>query len=671
SITFLAGLIFYYSQRYSVLVSDPSDAISGDAVIVLEFKGGKNLFEKISKSSAWKAMDDDPAIAGTTDDLKRLDSVFSLDETAARLWNESNCILSWHPSGNRSGAWLLCTNLPQGMNSNSAVSIMTTIAGPKDWTVREYEDVKIHESAQGKGFCYYVSKGIFACSRSAVVLENSIRHLSKGVPLRSQEAFNSIRKRPEISGDLKMYIDLPALREYWSGRITERGKRFADMIARTGTWIGGELALENTSIGLDGTTTVAETSDLLAILRPSNTESSLLRWLPEQTAWMVWFPFEQGTTWKRLQANKSFFLVPQSRQAELDSLKKSLESGIPKQLLDSASGEFCLFITEALTPELENNIFLALHLKDPSGFKRFITSTGKSSKKSTSDSFQDTTIELADKNITPVWFGEIARGIHRTAVAISGNTIVFGNQAAALSSMIQKKKNENRLFANPVFRNTVIGAGKDAVLMTYATMSRSRQLLHAIFDSTTAYALTDSASWSSRFESVSTVFTKKGKEIHANIKLNLSTGALVPAALSWATRLDTLLTTRPQVVQLGERSDEPNILIQDLRNTLYFISPSGTVRLKKPLPDPIIGGIGTVDLYGNGASQLIFTTRKQLWVVDAEGNNVGAFPIRLPSDCAGPCSFLKNSNGKAERCFIPCDNGVIYAFEKDGRPIAN
>ncbi|MFM7729362.1 MAG: hypothetical protein ACKO7B_21870, partial [Flavobacteriales bacterium] len=234
-----------------------------------------------------------------------------------------------------------------------------------------------------------------------------------------------------------------------------------------------------------------------------------------------------------------------------------------------------------------------------------------------------------------------------------------------------KKKNENRLFANPVFRNTVIGAGKDAVLMTYATMSRSRQLLHAIFDSTTAHALTDSASWSSRFESVSTVFTKKGKEIHANIKLNLSTGALVPAALSWATRLDTLLTTRPQVVQLGERSDEPNILIQDLRNTLYFISPSGTIRLKKPLPDPIIGGIGTVDLYGNGASQLIFTTRKQLWVVDAEGNNVGAFPIRLPSDCAGPCSFLKNSNGKAERCFIPCDNGVIYAFEKDGRPIAN
>ena len=61
-ITLLAGIGFYYFQQYSVISADPTDAISSDAAVIIEFKNGHEISAKLQHADLWKSLCEDSAI---------------------------------------------------------------------------------------------------------------------------------------------------------------------------------------------------------------------------------------------------------------------------------------------------------------------------------------------------------------------------------------------------------------------------------------------------------------------------------------------------------------------------------------------------------------------------------------------------------------------------------
>jgi len=121
---------------------------------------------------------------------------------------------------------------------------------------------------------------------------------------------------------------------------------------------------------------------------------------------------------------------------------------------------------------------------------------------------------------------------------------------------------------------------------------------------------------------------------------------------------------------VNHNTNNKEILIQDLNNNLYLIEASGRVLWKVGIEGQIQGDIQQIDYYTNKKLQYVFNTANKVYVVDRMGELVDGFPISLPSQALGGMLLINYDNLGKYRYMVACDNGNIYAYEKNGSPLA-
>lgn len=114
----------------------------------------------------------------------------------------------------------------------------------------------------------------------------------------------------------------------------------------------------------------------------------------------------------------------------------------------------------------------------------------------------------------------------------------------------------------------------------------------------------------------------------------------------------------------NDRSQE--VLVQDSSNTIYLISTKGEILWSKRLTGLIKGELEQIDYYANGKLQMLFSTDKQIHVIDRLGNYVNPYPI----DGLAATMFIRSidyDHSKNYR-FITADKaGVINMIDKEGK----
>lgn len=114
----------------------------------------------------------------------------------------------------------------------------------------------------------------------------------------------------------------------------------------------------------------------------------------------------------------------------------------------------------------------------------------------------------------------------------------------------------------------------------------------------------------------------------------------------------------------NDRSQE--VLVQDSTNTIYLISAKGEILWSKKLTGLIRGELEQIDYYANGKLQMLFSTDKQIHVVDRLGNDVDPYPIHGLTSTM----FIRSIDydySKNYR-FITADKaGVVNMIDKEGK----
>lgn len=664
-VVIVASLGYYYFQRYTSLLSDPKTAIPGDAAIVLELTNPKQLLSKMHNAALWKMVTTDPAFKNFENILQKADSLISNDSRILEVWTQKKLLMSLHPSGNKSTDWLFLANIPAGMSPRYVTDWIENQLKNDPWNHREFEDVTISEldASEGRQFSFAISKGILLCSRSSFVLENSIRHLKTGVPVMNTKAFEAIYLPIQRTGQVRAYLNYTGIREMLTDQAAETGLEFLQATGRIAKWTGGELTAYPTGIQLNGYTAASDSTDLINILKQSASKNAHLpELLPARTAWFTWLPFDSiAQTWKKMRSNRALF----------PTATTSASSGIPINLFDSATGEFCLFITEPASIELENYRFIAVELKNPERIQKALVRYCKESKSGgqIGSAGPSAIYRLPDENTTSSWFGAFGGGFRNAVFSFSGNVVWFAANESSLRTILNDIRSKDLLVGDPLLKNTLMNYGTNSVFQSYANLRRCNLLFRSLMHDEFASRLLSAPSFLKNFSSVFYTIQKENKKLKTSVRINVNEQQVKPATLAWATMLDTALASNP-VVLPADLTDYTKIIIaQDKRNQLYFIQPSGRIILKKQLPEPMIGKPHPVDLFKNGTIQYLFTTTTQLYVIDQSGRNAGNFPIRLPSASMGPVSCLKDEKGLVIRIYVPCQNGRIYAYETDGRPV--
>jgi len=135
----------------------------------------------------------------------------------------------------------------------------------------------------------------------------------------------------------------------------------------------------------------------------------------------------------------------------------------------------------------------------------------------------------------------------------------------------------------------------------------------------------------------------------------------------WKINLDAPVQSGPFCVY-NDVSRQHCVLVQDTTDQLIQISLNGDVQWKLDLEGKILGAIHEVDFYNNDKTQYVFNTQNAIYLVDAQGEAVEGFPITLTTPINNAIAVIKE--GKENyKMFVACENGNIYGYYKDGKPI--
>jgi hypothetical protein len=102
---------------------------------------------------------------------------------------------------------------------------------------------------------------------------------------------------------------------------------------------------------------------------------------------------------------------------------------------------------------------------------------------------------------------------------------------------------------------------------------------------------------------------------------------------------------------------------------LYLISDSGSVLWKKQLQGKILGNIEQIDTYKNGRLQLAFTTSNRLYVLDRNGNDVAAFPLRFRDAITQPLSVFDYDKRKNYRLLVTQGENILM-YDAKGKSVS-
>ena len=108
----------------------------------------------------------------------------------------------------------------------------------------------------------------------------------------------------------------------------------------------------------------------------------------------------------------------------------------------------------------------------------------------------------------------------------------------------------------------------------------------------------------------------------------------------------------------------------DKKNTIYVISQSGDLVMKKLFLEPILSDVYQIDLYKANKLFYVFNTKNKIYVLKKDGSVLDGYPIKLPEEASNKLLVVNYDNDKNYRFFIACKNNKVYGYEASGKPLA-
>ena len=118
----------------------------------------------------------------------------------------------------------------------------------------------------------------------------------------------------------------------------------------------------------------------------------------------------------------------------------------------------------------------------------------------------------------------------------------------------------------------------------------------------------------------------------------------------------------------NHRTGGKDLIVQDIKNTLYFISSGGKILWTKKLKNPIIGPVQEVDLFRNGKKQLAFTTIKNFYIIDRTGREVSPFPIKFKDNITQALAVFDYDKNRKYR-FIITQGKEVLMLDSKGKKV--
>ncbi|MGS2727715.1 ribonuclease HII [Psychroserpens sp. BH13MA-6] len=236
---------------------------------------------------------------------------------------------------------------------------------------------------------------------------------------------------------------------------------------------------------------------------------------------------------------------------------------------------------------------------------------------------------------------------------------IFSNSTSFLESFIANYQNNTTLSESETYAGILENLSDESSLLTYGDASILNSQLNLNFNDDIKLDIS-----AYKASAIQFVYDTDFAHVNALFKTQKSKGKVNSVNEELNITLDAELAGPPQLVN-NHTNNEMDIAVQDIQNNLYLISNQGKVFWKRELDGPILGRIAQIDTYKNGRLQLVFNTKKQLYVIDRNGKDVNKFPLKFNDEITQPVSVFDYDKKKNYRLMITQGKSVLM-YDKHG-----
>jgi hypothetical protein len=670
-VTFLiliaAAAIFFYLRNYRSEQGDPLAAIPSDAVVYLSADPVDEALENLLRPDVWGAWSVTPAFRTLQDQLTSMRTAMQEGSPVGQLLTSGRLFLSLHVTGAGTFDFLFLKAVESGDADEIAASLLESSGENAQVSKREFDGLTIHEIrlSDNRNFTWSVVKGVFMGSFTPFLVEDALRQQKVG-----RAAVWSTVMQAEGNPAVHLnFTNLPAFLSLFTEANAFNGY---SMIRNFAGWYSASVFTAKDRFAMDGVLESADTLKFVhCLMGQTPVKASIPSILPSKTASVLWYGASNFELY--LQKLQTFHRTTQTGKKyreTLAAIDKKYKINITRQMTSWASGEYALVVTEPSSANYDNSMFAVFHTANPDKASRTLSElTAKIDKKlgeSTRDeNYQGHTIKfLRLTDVMPALYGNHFKRLTRMFYTISGDHVIFANQASALRNYIDEIR-AGHIFAT-IVKGLIPAQGANFMLLVRPEASLP------IFRSVAT------TMWRNHSDKYREVFTKAGLlsftvistegKLLASTKLDLGKSVNPMARMLFSVEADSSVSVPPLI--LPEKTDEPGrIVFQDDSGVLHMADNTGAVLWRTKLEGTAHGKLFAVDYFRNGKTQILFNTRTHLHLIDDEGKPVGNYPIRLPAVATNAMTLAPLEGSQEKVIYIACENKRIYAYLINGRPL--
>jgi hypothetical protein len=673
----LLGAGFFYFNRYSRVSDRAINAIPPDAAFFIDYCSDADNLKKLINSNFFADSRLEPALEKISGSLVLMDSMSGANKAFHEVLQESHLLVSAHVTKAADFDLLYLMSLPAGNDEKECEEWLKLFAGNPSAALqsRNYDGVRILELplSGGSTFTFTVTKGVFVGSFTSFLVEDAIRQQKLKKPMGGDKTFLSLYEKQFNAREDRIYIKYYNLPK-WLNVFTDPDKNNAfNMLSNFGEWTSLAVHVEKEHIQLSGIETATDTNDFIQVFHNQiPVEINLPEILPSKTAAFCYYGMSNSKSYFQ---DLKRYLDKKENGYEKDRYLNTLDAAYKVSIRDKMQSwignEYAFVVTEPGGTNYDNNVLAAFSatdtlkaLKNLRELARLIAI--KQQAKITEEKYNGHVIGLINvKDVMQALYGDVFKRLNKMFFTTVKGYVIFSNQASALRSFIDDFENRSFLFSDDD-KNIIKKQSTNGNFCFYSRIPACQYIFKSVA-SRQAIATLDKYKALSQWDGFSFLVKKSSQGCEVLSYLQYAQKPASGVNLVWAAELDTVISAGPFFVHTGAQQN--SVMVQDGQFNLYMLDNAGNIKWKKILHEPIMGEVHVMDIFRNNQVQILFNTASSLEMIDADGNNVSNFPIRLPDIATNGSAVFDYDNTGEYRIYVACSNGRVYGYQSSGKPL--
>jgi hypothetical protein len=677
------AITLFFIDNQEKEVPSTIKAVPEDAVIVIETSNYYSLIRNFNTNNQFRQeFSQLEQLQGFFGESDYIDSLISKHSDFKDLLENNRIMISGHMSGNNGVEYLYVVPV-QDKNAVDYINKTVVSVFEKDATVRQrlyegytiYDVVFFREEIKMKSFSYAFANGLFIFSVSEILVQESLRRLKNDFSLANNTAFKNLMVSAGKNVDANFYVNYKYLPDILKNALKPGNGAFYEFISDFAGWTELDVKIKSNSFLMSGFTFSNDSANnyLNVFKSQSSLQNDFIEMLPGNTASFIAFNLSDGMAWKEAYFN---FIKKtndfKNVEEILDKINKRYNSfgkGKSDLFYKNIHGSVAMVWTNKIAEDNKQDAFIVMQIRDVDELNLELQTMFKI------DTIKAPVIIDKTQNIQAYnfaypklfssLFGKLFGFVNAEWYIKHDGYFIFGENIQSLQNYIRNIKPGQKLVDDKDFDVFSKSISSESNLFIYSDIPKSKTQISSELNDKYLGIYTKNLEKFNKIEAVALQFSSDNNLLSTNLYLSFNPRVQKSGKNSWEAQLDAGISLKPKIVK-SHVSENNEIILQDNANNVVLINAEGQILWKKNISGKILGEIHQIDLYKNNKYQFLFNTKEHIYLIDRNGKNVDAFPIKLKSPATNGMAVFDYDKDRTYRILLACENKGVFLLNTAG-----